>query len=211
MGMFDEIVLPDPWVCPRCGRPERILQTKWFNCELRRFRVGDALDPWTREMIALFPDRIYCMKRMEDGSYCPGEAPVWLTVADGHLVGVHFNYEQAKVALVQALSDVQIITCWTLEKKFAKTLAPIRVVVRCLDDAGFPDELTVAKSYEGEYGLWCPKGWHFVKSAAAFCSEHARTAVLGVKLVNDRGEVDVWGLWNFEVLSIKESELGGES
>lgn len=34
------------------------------------------------------------------------------------------------------------------------------MLIKCLNNAGFDDELTVGKSYEGEFGLWCIKGKH---------------------------------------------------
>ena len=74
--------------------------------------------------------------------------------------------------------------------------------VRCVDNCGFDDELVVGKVYEAEYGCWCLRGLHKMDAARfpcrEYCTEHKCWSVWGYKLVNEKGEEDVWGYWNFE-------------
>jgi hypothetical protein len=73
--------------------------------------------------------------------------------------------------------------------------------IKTISNAGFDDEITVEKIYVGEFGIWCPGAgeWHKVEEGDynTYCRKHGNT-VRGYKLVNDKGEVDVWGEWNFE-------------
>lgn len=101
-----------------------------------------------------------------------------------------------------------------LENIYRKTGKPVQVKVCCVDNAGFFDELTVGEIYEGEYGVWCPNGWHLVEDGKVYCNcrqnQGEKTVVwkptiVGIKLRNDQGEVDVWGVWNFEIIEVLDN------
>jgi len=74
--------------------------------------------------------------------------------------------------------------------------------ILCKNNCGFSDELVVGKVYEAEFGCWCAKGQHKMVNAqypySEYCTEHRSWTQWGYELVNERGEEDIWGYWNFE-------------